>query len=39
MNGFADIFRKLFDMTAFSNLVDDPSSLIMYLIAFGLLYL
>ena len=39
MNGFADIFRKLFDMTAFSNLVDDPSILIMYLIAFGLLYL
>ena len=39
MNGFADIFRKLFDMTAFSNLVDDPSSLIMYLIAFGLQYL
>ena len=39
MNGFADIFRKLFDMTAFSNLVDDPSCLIMYLIAFGLLYL
>lgn len=39
MNGFADIFRKLFDMTAFSNLVDDPSFLIMYLIAFGLLYL
>ena len=39
MNGFADIFRKLFDMTAFSNLVDDPSIVIMYLIAFGLLYL
>ena len=39
MNGFADIFRKLFDMTAFSNLVNDPSILIMYLIAFGLLYL
>lgn len=39
MNGFADIFRKLFDMTAFSNLVEDPSILIMYLIAFGLLYL
>ena len=39
MNGFADIFPKLFDMTAFSNLVDDPSILIMYLIAFGLLYL
>lgn len=39
MNGFADIFRKLFDMTAFSNLVNDPSFLIMYLIAFGLLYL
>ena len=39
MNGFADIFRKLFDMTAFSNLGDDPSILIMYLIAVGLLYL
>jgi len=39
MNGFSEIMRRLFDMTAFSNLVEDPSYLLMYLIAFGLLYL
>ncbi len=39
MGGFADTLRRIYDMTAFSNLVDDPSYLLMYLIAFGLLYL
>lgn len=34
-----DIFEKLFDMTALSNLVADPSYLIMFGIAFVLLYL
>jgi len=34
-----DIFGKLFDMTAFSNIAADPSFLIMYLLAFVLLYL
>ena len=31
--------ERLYDMTAFSNLVADPAYLLMYLIAFGLLYL
>ena len=39
MNGFSDIMERLYDMTAFSNLVADPAYLLMYLIAFGLLYL
>ena len=34
-----DIFGKLFEMTAFSNIGADPSFLIMYLLAFVLLYL
>ena len=34
-----DIFAKLYDMTAFSNIIADPSFLIMYAIAFILLYL
>ena len=34
-----DIFAKLYDMTAFSNIIADPSFLIMYVIAFILLYL
>lgn len=34
-----DILGKLFDMTAFSNIAADPSFLIMYLLAFVLLYL
>ena len=33
------IFSKLFDMTALGDLIDSPSFLIMYLIAFVLLYL
>ena len=34
-----DIFSKLYDMTAFSNIIADPSFLVMYAIAFILLYL
>ena len=36
MNG---IFEKLYDMTAFSNIVAEPQFLVMYVIAFVLLYL
>ncbi|MBQ0149081.1 MAG: sodium ion-translocating decarboxylase subunit beta [Bacteroidales bacterium] len=39
MNGLSDILQKLFEMTAFSSIADNPSFLLMYLIAFGLLYL
>ena len=34
-----EILRRLYDMTAFSNLVEQPAYLLMYAIAFGLLYL
>ena len=34
-----DIFSKLYDMTAFSNIIAEPQFLIMYAIAFILLYL
>ena len=34
-----DIFARLYDMTAFSNIVAEPRFLIMYAIAFILLYL
>ena len=34
-----DIFGKLYDMTAFSNIFANPSFLVMYAIAFVLLYL
>ena len=34
-----EIFAKLYDMTAFSNIIADPSFLVMYAIAFVLLYL
>ena len=34
-----DIFGKLYDMTAFSNIAAQPSFLIMYALAFVLLYL
>ena len=34
-----DIFGKLYEMTAFSNIIADPQFLIMYAIAFILLYL
>ena len=39
MNGFSDILQKLYDMTAISSIVDKPAFLLMYLIAFVLLYL
>ncbi|MDR1524092.1 MAG: sodium ion-translocating decarboxylase subunit beta [Tannerella sp.] len=34
-----DLFRKIYEMTAFGNIIDKPQFLIMYAIAFGLLYL
>ena len=34
-----DILKKLFDMTAFGELSDNPLSIIMVIIGFGLLYL
>lgn len=34
-----EILNKLYEMTAISNIVDNPAYLLMYLIAFGLLYL
>ena len=34
-----EIFARLYDMTAFSNIIADPSFLVMYAIAFILLYL
>lgn len=34
-----DIFGRLYGMTAFSNIIEDPSFLVMYAIAFILLYL
>ncbi len=34
-----DILERLYEMTAISNIVDNPSYLLMYVIAFGLLYL
>ena len=39
MNGFVEILDRLYQMTAISNIVDKPAYLLMYLIAFGLLYL
>jgi len=39
MDSLSEIFGKLYDMTAISNIVEEPSFLLMYLIAFGLLYL
>jgi oxaloacetate decarboxylase beta subunit len=39
MEGLSDILQKLYDMTALSNLIAEPSFLIMYLLAFVLLYL
>lgn len=39
MNGFNDIMQRLYDMTALSSIIDQPSFLIMYLVAFVLLYL
>ena len=34
-----EIFENLYDMTAFSNIIAEPQFLIMYAIAFVLLYL
>ncbi len=34
-----DIFRKLYEMTALGELIDQPATLLMLLIGFGLLYL
>ena len=34
-----DIFQKLYEMTAFSNIAAEPQIIIMYIIAFILLYL
>ncbi|MBO4605901.1 MAG: sodium ion-translocating decarboxylase subunit beta [Bacteroidales bacterium] len=39
MEGLLDILRKLYEMTALSDLIANPSFLIMYLLAFVLLYL
>ena len=39
MEGFRDILDKVYEMTALSDIVQEPSFLLMYLIAFGLLYL
>ena len=39
MNGFTEILDRLYQMTAISNIIEQPSFILMYLIAFGLLYL
>ncbi|MBR1574922.1 MAG: sodium ion-translocating decarboxylase subunit beta [Bacteroidales bacterium] len=39
MNGFTNILDKIYEMTAISRIVEEPTFLVMYLIAFGLLYL
>lgn len=39
MQGFSDILQRLYDMTAISSLADTPAFLLMYFIAFVLLYL
>jgi len=39
MGDFSDILQKLYDMTAISSIVDNPAYLLMYLVAFVLLYL
>lgn len=39
MNGFVEILDRLYQMTAISNIIEQPSFILMYLIAFGLLYL
>lgn len=39
MNGFIEILDRLYQMTAISNIIEQPSFILMYLIAFGLLYL
>ena len=39
MNGFTEILDRVYEMTAISNIIEEPSFLVMYLIAFVLLYL
>ena len=39
MGGFSDILQRLYDMTAISSIADKPAFLLMYLLAFCLLYL
>lgn len=39
MNGFTEILDRLYQMTAISSIIEQPSFILMYLIAFGLLYL
>ena len=39
MEGFSNILDKVYQMTAISSIVEEPSFLVMYLIAFLLLYL
>jgi oxaloacetate decarboxylase beta subunit len=39
MEGFSNILEKVYQMTAISSIIEEPSFLIMYLIAFVLLYL
>ncbi len=39
MEGYLDTLRKLYGMTALSDLIAEPTFLLMYLLAFGLLYL
>ena len=38
-NGFSDILRNIYDMTALSSIAAEPGFILMYLIAFVLLYL
>ena len=39
MQNFSEILERVYDMTAISNIAAEPSFLLMYAIAFGLLYL
>lgn len=39
MEQFTEILNRLYQMTAFSNIVENPAFLIMYALAFVLLYL
>lgn len=39
MSGLSEIFSRLYEMTAISDIVEQPAFLLMYLIAFVLLYL
>ena len=39
MDAIYNIFDRLYTMTAFSDIIADPTFIVMYLLAFGLLYL